>query len=78
MDARFRMRMKSTEEFNTLIFNVRGAIQKIRNIIVGTIRTRRADWQTGKTRLAKFRIESRWIAGEDRIDRTNAKTRRTI
>jgi hypothetical protein len=70
--------VKSTEQFDRLVFDVRGAIQNIRNIVIGAICTNGTGGKAGHAGLTKFRIEHRRLASGNRLDGTNAETRRAI
>jgi hypothetical protein len=51
------VRLKPAEQFNGLFFDVRGTVEKIGNIIVGTICTHGTSRETGEARLAKLCIK---------------------
>jgi len=72
------MRVKSANQFNGLTIDVRGTIQKIRDIVVRVIRANGAGRDAGKARLAKFRVEQRNLANANGLDRTDAETCSTI
>jgi hypothetical protein len=76
--ASFGVGMKSAKQLNGLVFDVRGASQKVSHIIVCAECADGTDGQTGKTTLAFFRVERGRLADCDCLNRANIKTRRAL
>ena len=66
----FGMGMQSAQQFDGLAFDVRGAVQQRRDIVIGMIRADGTGGQAGETGLAALRIEGGRLASRDGADGT--------
>jgi hypothetical protein len=73
--ASFGVGMKSAKQLDGLVFDVRGAGQKVGYIVIRAECADGTDGQTGKATLAFFGVERRRLADGDRVHWADTETR---